>query len=79
MTPPGVHKLGVGVFGPQLGQGPHLLDDLAVQRHRAVLRIGEGLVPGNQSSVSNQQHASFLLWISTNKKCPFPMNGHSTL
>ena len=71
-APPGVHKLGVGVFGPQLGQGPHLLDDLAVQRHRAVLRIGEGLVPGNQSSVSNQQHASFLLWISTNKKVPIP-------
>ena len=41
-------------------------------RHRAVLRIGEGLVPGNQSSVSDQQHASFLLWISTNKKVPIP-------
>ena len=57
----GVHKLRVGILGLQVGQGAHFLDNLAVQRYGAVLQIGQSRIPGNQFSVSNQQHVQFLL------------------
>ena len=68
--PPGVHKFRSRVLGPHVGQGPYLLDGVAVDDHRSVGQVGTLLVPGEQFAVADQQHSVVLLlhqsyrWVS---------------
>ena len=58
---PGVHEFRSRVLGLQVGQGPHLLDGVAVDDHRPVGQVGALLVPGEQFAVADQQHSVVLL------------------
>ena len=60
---PGVHQLRLRVLLPQLGGGAHGGNALSVDGYAAVLQVGQGAVPGDESAVCQNVHRVFLLFL----------------
>ena len=59
----GVHIFGVGVFCLQVGLCTDLTNGFPINYDRAILQIGHCRIPGEEFSVSYQQHKNCLLWL----------------